>query len=713
MSDLPFPAVINQEDLKRALLLNAVNRSIGGVLIRGEKGTGKSSTVRGLKRLLPEQRVVKDCVFNCHPDRPRMQCEDCREATDHEEERIETPVVELPLGATEDRVVGSLDIEQALNEGVSALEPGLLARANRGILYIDEVNLLDDHLVDVLLDVAASGTNRVEREGVSVEHPAEFILVGTMNPDEGRLRPQFLDRFGLQVDTATPDDPNERVAIIDISETFDRNPEAVVERYAAEEQRLRERIETARQTYDDLELRPSLKRRIARLCIDMGIEGNRGDVITSRCARTITALDGRTEVSAADVSAAARLALPHRIGRRPFDDTGDFEDAIQEHFGDGTDDTEDPPDPESNEEESANGSKRRSGGSEDRKESAETSFGDTFERVWRGFFGVDEDDEDDGNVEHETDPERRSDGSGNDGDSNGTERRYLDPISPGEPTEGIPEESPTEYEVGTFDLERFDEQYEDAPGDKNPSPSGDRGKYVTARQLGEVPERTDIAVDASLRSAARRGRTEITEGDMWWKVRRRTSPALVVFAIDSSASMRAHGHITAAREIMTSLFEDVYRKHDSVAVVAFRDETAEVVVPPTNDIHLAEYRLDQLPVGNKTPLSHGLATSMTMIEQERTSNPETIPFLIVVTDGRPTVAVEADPLEEVTKLSERAGAAGINLVVLDMDTGIAGADVCEKMAARADGEYIPLHQRPQDTVHETIRKTIDRSKSGT
>jgi magnesium chelatase subunit D len=335
MDRLPFPAIVGQEDLKSALLLNAVNRDIGGVLIRGERGTGKSSAVRGLERVLPEIRVVTDCPFNCPPDDPARQCAACRERTATDSERVPTPVVDLPLGATEDRLLGSLDFEQALNEGVSALDPGLLARANRGVLYVDEVNLLDDHLVDLLLDAAASGVNRIEREGLTITHPAEFVLVGTMNPEEGRLRPQFLDRFGLQVDAEAPTDPETRASIVDVAEAFERDPDAVRERYRDEERRLGERIVTARDRYDDVTLDDERRRTIAELCIAAGVEGNRGDITTARCARAIAALDGRTAVEDADVRRAAALALPHRVPSDPFDDGIEVDRLADDHL-DGT-----------------------------------------------------------------------------------------------------------------------------------------------------------------------------------------------------------------------------------------------------------------------------------------------------------------------------------------------------------------------------------------
>jgi magnesium chelatase subunit D len=387
MDRLPFSAIVGQEDLKSALLLNAVNRDIGGVLIRGERGTGKSSAVRGLERVLPEILVVADCPFNCPPDAPTRQCAACRERSTPETERVPTPVVDLPLGATEDRLLGSLDFERALNEGVSALDPGLLARANRGVLYVDEVNLLDDHLVDLLLDAAASGVNRIEREGLTVSHPAEFVLVGTMNPEEGRLRPQFLDRFGLQVDADAPTDPEARATIIEVAETFERDPERVRERYAEAETRLRERIVAARERYDDVALGDERRRTVAELCLAAGVEGNRGDITTARCARAIAALDERTTVEDADVRRAAELALPHRVPDDPFEDDVDL-GGLADDYLDGTaatDDGDTADRPDDGIEPGADGDPNRSrrGGSENRRDDG--TAGQAIRRL-RDFF---------------------------------------------------------------------------------------------------------------------------------------------------------------------------------------------------------------------------------------------------------------------------------------------------------------------------------------
>ncbi|MFQ6120900.1 MAG: ATP-binding protein, partial [Methanosarcinales archaeon] len=292
---LPFTAIVGQEKMNQALILNAINPRIGGVLIRGEKGTAKSTAVRALAELLPEIEVVKGCSFNCNPKEEEEMCDVCYEnlKSNGNLEVIKRKVnlIDLPLGATEDRVVGSLDVEKAIKQGIKALEPGILARANRGILYIDEVNLLDDHVADVLLDAAAMAVNIVEREGVSVAHPSKFILVGTMNPEEGELRPQLLDRFGLQAEVESIEDANKRVEIVKVVESFEKNPAEFKKNYEDRQNALREKILKARKILNKVEIRDDLLKIIADMCIELGVRTHRAEIVIVRTAKTIAAFD--------------------------------------------------------------------------------------------------------------------------------------------------------------------------------------------------------------------------------------------------------------------------------------------------------------------------------------------------------------------------------------------------------------------------------------
>ncbi len=318
----PFSAIVGQDKMKKALLLNAINPKIGGVLIRGQKGTGKSTAVRALAELLPEIEVVADCSFNCNPKNPAEMCDICYERYANGESlpvvKRKVRIVDLPLNATVDRVVGTLDIKRALKEGIKALEPGLLAEANRGILYIDEVNLLDDYVADVLLDAAASGVNIIEREGVSVSHPSKFILVGTMNPEEGELRPQLLDRFGLQVDVEPITDPDLQIEIIKRVEEFSEDQEGFIKKYEGEQEELRKKIALAQELLPKVSISDDLLHLIAQACSELAVS-NRAGIVVARTAKTIAAFNGRLEVAEEDVREAMELALPHRMRKKPFE----------------------------------------------------------------------------------------------------------------------------------------------------------------------------------------------------------------------------------------------------------------------------------------------------------------------------------------------------------------------------------------------------------
>ena len=334
----PFSAIVGQQEMKQAILIAAIDPGIGGVLVFGDRGTGKSTAVRALAALLPPMQAVVGCAYACDPASPRDACSDCAALKDRpriKTHKVAVPVVDLPLGATEDRVVGALDLEKALAHGVKAFEPGLLARANRGFLYIDEVNLLEDHLVDLLIDVAASGENVVEREGLSVRHPARFVLVGSGNPEEGELRPQLLDRFGLSVEVKTPDDVATRVEVVKRRDAFDREPQAFVERWHKDDARIRRRIVAGRARLAEVGVGDAALERGARLCMGLGTDGLRGELTLMRAARALAAWEGDTQVDDSHLKRVAPSALRHRLRRNPLDDAGStvrIERALAEMF---------------------------------------------------------------------------------------------------------------------------------------------------------------------------------------------------------------------------------------------------------------------------------------------------------------------------------------------------------------------------------------------
>ena len=325
----PFTAVIGQEEMKLALLLNVIDPRIGGVMIMGDRGTGKSTTIRALADLLPDIDVVAGDPYNSSATDPDLQSSEVRERLTRNEsvatEPRQVPMVDLPLGATEDRLCGTIDIEKALSEGVRAFEPGLLAKANRGLLYVDEVNLLDDHLVDVLLDSAASGWNTVEREGISVRHPARFVLIGSGNPEEGELRPQLLDRFGMSVEVRTVRNPELRVQVVDQRTAFDSDPDSFSTAVEANQNALQQRVVDAQQRLDQVSIDDDLRLRISAVCGELDVDGLRGDIVTNRAARALAAFEGRTEVSEEDVARVASCCLRHRLRKDPLEqvDSGD------------------------------------------------------------------------------------------------------------------------------------------------------------------------------------------------------------------------------------------------------------------------------------------------------------------------------------------------------------------------------------------------------
>nr|WP_263012879.1 magnesium chelatase ATPase subunit I [Ancylothrix sp. D3o] len=319
----PFTAIVGQEEMKLALMLNVIDPKIGGVMIMGDRGTGKSTTIRALADLLPEIDVVADDPFNCHPTDPDLMSDELRQRITKGENvpvvKRKVQMIDLPLGATEDRVCGTIDIEKALSEGVKAFEPGLLAKANRGILYVDEVNLLDDHLVDVLLDSAASGWNTVEREGISIRHPARFVLVGSGNPEEGELRPQLLDRFGMHAEIRTVKDPTLRVKIVEERSAFDSDPQGYLEKCQVEQDAVQKSLIDAQNLLKSVQIDYDLRVQISQVCAELDVDGLRGDLVTNRAAKAIAAFEGRTNVTVDDIRRVVTLCLRHRLRKDPLE----------------------------------------------------------------------------------------------------------------------------------------------------------------------------------------------------------------------------------------------------------------------------------------------------------------------------------------------------------------------------------------------------------
>jgi magnesium chelatase subunit D len=691
----PFGAVVGQRRLKQALLCVAADDGLDGLLVTGQKGTAKSTLVRGLAALLPDQRVVADCPYGCPPDDRSRQCLDCRDRATFPVETRPVPLVTLPLGASRDRVVGTLSVSDAL-AGEATFDPGLLARANRGLLYVDEVNLLDDHLVDVLLDAAASGVNRVERDGVSRSHPAEFTLVGTMNPEEGDLRPQLRDRFALSVEVEGERDVEDRVAIID-GDLRDSHPDGTDDDTGAH----RERLRHARRSIESVALTDEQKREVAELCLEAGVDGHRADIATARAARALAALDERPTVTQTDIRTAASFALGHRMRSTPFEDAPDAEDVIDDHFEDGeSEDEGDDVDAEGSEDahddSEAGGSE--DGGSSEGSEGDDVADDDGDTSTGEDADGSDsEASPDDGGTPEDrnegdptpaeagSDPSEEGDGSADErdgGDSDGDEMEQATPLVPGQSVD--PAEGAAAPEV---DAPEADGATGSGRAESTPS-TGNNGVRVRTEQADGG---SGIDAAASVRAAATRGHDRVESRDLRRSVRSGAGEALVVFAVDASASMRPA--MAATKGVTLELLEDAYTERDSVSVVAFAGKDAEVLLPPTDSVTLAARHLKELPTGDRTPLPAGLRTTAEVIDRV---DPDAA-VAVVVSDGRANAA--ANPTADTRAAAEALAATGARAVCVE-----AGDErgLLAEVASTTDGTLLDLDALTADRVEREL-----------
>ena len=688
----PFGAVVGQEALKEALLVVAADDGLDGLLVSGEKGTAKSTLVRGLAALLPDQRVVADCPYGCPPGDRGRQCADCRDRATHPVTTRSVPLVTLPLGATRERVVGTLSVSDAL-DGEASFEPGLLARANRGLLYVDEVNLLDDHLVDVLLDAAAAGENRVERDGVSVAHPASFTLVGTMNPEEGDLRPQLRDRFALSVEVTGERDLGRRVAIIDDDlGSDDREPTGDHGR----------RLRRARELLSSVDLGDERKREIAELCLDADVDGHRADIATARAARALAALEGRPTVIDGDVRRAAELALAHRMRSTPFEDAPDAESVVEEHFDDGEEASGDEPGDDPQDEVTDDGAGKpddgetgddsSDAGDEDGPDGAgPDSVGDTGDPSEGGGDGRDPADE------PPDDAAEPGDGAGGDGserppavDADGDEAdddEEATPLVPGSSRAETEPAAATAPELGTPETQTEAETASSGRAAAAPA-AGNRGGRVRTEPT-DGSDGVDAA--ASVRAAARRGGDGVGERDLRRSVRAGDGEALVVFAVDASASMRPA--MRRSKGVALELLEDAYTERDSVAVVAFAGDDAEVLLPPTDSVTLAARHLKRLPTGDRTPLPAGLRTTADLLSR---ADPDAA-VVVVVSDGRANAA--DDPTAATRSAADALAATGAEVVCVDAGDG---RGLLDSVVEATDGTRVPLDALSPERVERAV-----------
>jgi len=671
--ELSFSAVVGQSVMKEALLAVAADDGLDGLLVRGEKGTAKSTTVRALADLLPEQRAVADCPYGCAPDDTDLQCVDCRERADPPVETRPVPLVTLPLGATRERVVGTLSVADAL-DGDYEFEPGLLARANRGVLYVDEVNLLDDHLVDVVLDAAASGRNRVERDAVSVSHPAAFTLVGTMNPEEGDLRPQLRDRFALQATVTACEEVDDRVEIVERAlgrDGDDSDGDAAV----------RERLVGARERLDGVDLPREFVADVAELCRDAGVDGHRGDIATARAARAFAALDGRSAVCEDDLRRAAELALPHRLRSRPFEDAPGTDEVVDDHFNDENGEGGERGDGDGSDADDMEEGDPGDGESTDGENRSPAPAGDgSGPDADGGSRGAEQSRTGDGESEG-------ADGDAGGGDEPGDADRTEEgtPLVPGQSRNAVADAG----ESRAPDLPSLDTgNSAGTPGSRSPDqPDVDlRGPRVRTRRADD-PSSVDAA--ASVRAAAGRGADGVESRDLRESVRAGESAALVVFAVDASASMRPA--MRAAKGTVIELLEDAYQGRDEVSFVAFAGDDAEVLLPPTDSVTLAARHLKDLPTGDRTPLPAGLRAAREVLER---ADPAT-GVVVLVTDGRANAA--ANPVADTRAAARGLAARDPQVLVVDAGDGDRAA-LTDLVVEETGADHVALEALSADRV---------------
>ncbi len=636
----PFSALVGQDLMKQALLLNVVDPTLGGVLIKGERGTAKSTGVRALADLLPTIRVVENCPFRCDPDTPEDLCPWCREKTAAGQPLpvVERPVrlVNLPIGTTEDRLLGTIDIEKALKTGTKAFEPGLLAEAHRGILYVDEVNLLNDQIVDLFLDAAASGRNVVEREGISFSHASRFILVGTMNPEEGDLRPQLLDRFGLSVTIRGIESLEERVEIVKRRLEFEADPEGFRRRWADQDRALAERIQNARARLLFVQFTEELLQLASRIAVAMGTDGHRADIAMIKAARAHTALEGRNTVTADDLHLAARLVLPHRVKKTPLEKAELDEAKLRDLL---------------------------------RSEAAAAS-GDP--QPWVPV--------------HHNVPK-----------SSGKGKSYTSPV------ECVTHLCPTSRTVLThMPWHRIEPGTH--PGRRFTLPLAKHSGTVHGARYPRAGEDcADLSLLGTLRAAApyqtfRRngngrgdGRPVLLPQDVRLRKRSRKTGLSLVMVVDSSASMRSNDRMAVTKGVIDALLQDLYLRRDKLGIVTFRHTSAEVLLPLTHNIRDAAAAVDALPVGGRTPLALGLQAGLRLLVQEQRKNPETVPVMLLFSDGRPNMsAFGADPVDETFHYAREVKRHGIQAIFVDTELDPMAGGCGYEIARRMGAVYLPV-----------------------
>lgn len=640
----PFTAVIAQEKVKKALLLNVINPLIGGVLISGEKGTAKSTLVRGLAEILNNIEVIN-----------------------------------LPLNITEDRLIGTIDIEKAITEGRRSLEPGILKEADENILYVDEVNLLSEHIVNCLLEVSASGINHVEREGISVSHPSRFVLVGTMNPEEGQLRPQFLDRFGLYLEVKGSKDIAQRKEIIKRRLQYENNPVEYTNKWKDESDILRQKILKARKLINKVEVSESIMQIAAQISSEANCSGHRAELVIIETAKALAAINNRKNININDVKEAAELALPHRMRELPEEHTLSTE----------------------NEEQS--GENNKSNKNENNQEHNDNDINEDMnnenqnEEQNREEDNLKSNEENDDNGEND-DKNKPKESNSNEEDS---EEEAIDDVG-------------RIFAVKSLNIKAVDRKKRKGNGKRSRTKTDSKqGRYI--RYVFSKDKLKDIAFDATLRAAApyqslrqKNGLAiAINRDDFREKLREKRTGSTILFIVDASGSMGAKKRMSAVKGAVVSLLTDAYQKRDKVGLIAFRKKEAEVLLNITRSVDLAQKSLKTLPTGGKTPLSAGLIKGYEILKGEKKRDAETLPVIVLVSDGRTNVAINnKEPFDEAIKWAKKIAAEGIQSIVIDTEQDFIKLGLAREIAEAMNARYYKLEELESGEIAGAVRGYI-------
>jgi magnesium chelatase subunit D len=663
----PFTAIVGQEDVKKSLILNAINPSIGGVLIKGDKGTGKTTAVRALADLLPPINVVKGCAFNCDPDDEDSLCEACK-SDDFEVETKNMRVVELPLGSTEDRVVGSINIEKALKEGIKALEPGILADANRNILYVDEINLLDDNLVDVLLDAAAYGVNIVEREGISVAHPSNFILVGTMNPAEGELRPQLSDRIGLHISVHSIMNLEERVKIMERREEFERDPSLFKEKFKKKQDTILTNIVKAREMLKKVHVPKDIMSVIASVCMEVGVDGHRADIAILKTSKTIAAYQKMQEVKPDHVEEAALLVLGERYHKSQ--NRNQINQMIQKALEDIS--------KKNNDEETKQNKEEEDDHKDDQQPQSGNKTGKEDEKEGKG---PEESKEQENQSQQVSTQAQEFNNNNSDSKEHGIKLKNLE----------------KEDDVDSFDEGLDIKKLLKIKGKKKRKLYGKRvdsttqkGKYVKSKLPKDIEN--DIAIDATIRAAAISsfGTINVKSEDLRHKVRRHGAKASIVLVVDISGSMFSQRKAERIKDILIHVIEDAVKKGDKISVVGFKGKEANVIIPITKRATSFMEQIDNITIGGTTPLASGMKKGFEILKKEKFKQ-EYVPMMLILTDGMPNVAVDENPVKDALKIAGEIKDNEIHTIIVNFEMAAKfGRDMNMEIAVVSGGRYYDL-----------------------